>query len=96
MSVEFYRGSPGNLDSRTLSRKTLSRWTRRMSGRVGGVRGTKLSFHDFQAAWFQPASLDPKIAIWFGSPINREAPSDISRREGLGRIARLTKGRFEK
>ena len=31
MSVGFYRGSPGNLDSRTLSRKTLSRWTGRKS-----------------------------------------------------------------
>ena len=27
MPVEFYRGSPGKFDSRTLSRKTLSRWT---------------------------------------------------------------------
>ena len=27
--VEFDRGSPGNLDSRTLSRETLSRWTGR-------------------------------------------------------------------
>ena len=27
MSVEFDRGSPGNFDSMTLSRKTLSRWT---------------------------------------------------------------------
>ena len=30
MSVEFYRGSPGKFDSRTLSRETLSRWTGRM------------------------------------------------------------------
>ena len=30
MSVEFYRGSPGKFDSRTLSRKTLSRWTGRI------------------------------------------------------------------
>ena len=29
MSVEFYRESPGKFDSRTLSRKTLSRWTGR-------------------------------------------------------------------
>ena len=29
MSVEFDRGSPGKLDSRTLSRTTLSRWTGR-------------------------------------------------------------------
>ena len=29
MSVEFYRGSPGKFDSRTPSRKTLSRWTGR-------------------------------------------------------------------
>ena len=30
MSVEFYRGSPGKFDSRTLNRKTLSRWTGRI------------------------------------------------------------------
>ena len=29
MSVEFYRGSPGKFDSRTLNRKTLNRWTGR-------------------------------------------------------------------
>ena len=29
MSVEFHRESPGKFDSRTLSRKTLSRWTGR-------------------------------------------------------------------
>ena len=29
MSVELYRGSPGKFDSRTLSRKTLNRWTGR-------------------------------------------------------------------
>ena len=33
MSVEFYRGSPGKFDSRTLSRKTLSRWTGRTRAR---------------------------------------------------------------
>ena len=27
MSVEFYRESPGKFESRTLSRKTLNRWT---------------------------------------------------------------------
>ena len=26
MSVEFDRGSPGKFDSRTLNRKTFSRW----------------------------------------------------------------------
>ena len=31
MSVEIRRESPGKLDSRTLSRKTLSRWTGRIS-----------------------------------------------------------------
>ena len=31
MSVEFYRGSPGEFDSRTLSRKTLNRWTGRIT-----------------------------------------------------------------
>ena len=31
MPVEFDRGSPGELDSRTLSRETLSRWTGRSS-----------------------------------------------------------------
>ena len=30
MSVESFRESPGKFDSRTLSRKTLSRWTGRM------------------------------------------------------------------
>ena len=29
MPVEFDRGSPGKFDSRTLNRKTLSRWTGR-------------------------------------------------------------------
>ena len=29
MSVEIYRESPGKFDSRTLNRKTLSRWTGR-------------------------------------------------------------------
>ena len=32
MSIEFDRGSPGNLDSRTLHRKVISRWTRRIHG----------------------------------------------------------------
>ena len=31
MSVESYRESPGEFDSRTLSRETLSRWTGRMA-----------------------------------------------------------------
>ena len=31
MSVEFDRGSPGKFDSRTLNRKTLSRWTGRIT-----------------------------------------------------------------
>ena len=30
MSMESYRESPGKFDSRTLSRKTLSRWTGRI------------------------------------------------------------------
>ena len=30
MSVEFYRGTPGKFDSRTLNRKTLNRWTGRI------------------------------------------------------------------
>ena len=29
MSVEFYRESPEKFDSRTLNRKTLTRWTGR-------------------------------------------------------------------
>ena len=29
MSVDFYRGSPGKFDSRTLNRTTLNRWTGR-------------------------------------------------------------------
>ena len=36
MSVEFYRESPGKFDSRTLSRKTLNRWTGRMKGPTAG------------------------------------------------------------
>ena len=31
MPVEFDRGSPGKFDSRTLNRKTLSRWTGRIT-----------------------------------------------------------------
>ena len=31
MSVEFYGGSPGKLDSRALNRETLSRWTGRIT-----------------------------------------------------------------
>ena len=30
-SVEFHRGSPGKLDSRTVNRKTLNRWPARPS-----------------------------------------------------------------
>ena len=29
MPVEFYKGSPGKFDPRTLNRKTLTRWTGR-------------------------------------------------------------------
>ena len=35
MPIEFDRGSPGKFDSRTLSRKTLSRWTGRKCATVG-------------------------------------------------------------
>ena len=39
MSIEFYRGSPGKFDSRTLSRETLSRWTGNTSrGRLRGIK----------------------------------------------------------
>ena len=34
MSVELYRESPGKFDSRTPSRKTLNRWTGRISSSV--------------------------------------------------------------
>ena len=34
MSVEFYREPPGKFDSRTLSRKTLNRWTGRVHTRT--------------------------------------------------------------
>ena len=44
MSVEFYRGSPGKFDSRTLSRETLRRWT----GRSDGV--WKVAEHAFEAS----------------------------------------------
>ena len=34
MSVELYRESPGKFDSRTLSRKTLHRWTGRSTFQI--------------------------------------------------------------
>ena len=34
MSVEFDRGSPGKIASRTLSRETLSRWTGRTTVKI--------------------------------------------------------------
>ena len=37
MSVEFYRGSPGKFDSRTLNRTTLNRWTGRTASQGIGV-----------------------------------------------------------
>ena len=50
MSVEFYRGSPGKFDSRTLSRKTLSRWTGRTASFVAyalrRVKDEHTSLHD--------------------------------------------------
>ena len=36
MSVEFYRGSPGKFDSRTLNRNTLNSWTGRTQVNFGG------------------------------------------------------------
>ena len=41
MSVEFYRGSPGKFDSRTLSRKTLSRWTGRSKSNANNDNNQK-------------------------------------------------------
>ena len=38
ISVKFHRGSPGKFDSRTLNRKTLSRWT----GRSGALEAPNL------------------------------------------------------
>ena len=38
MSVEIYRESPGKIDSRTLNRETLSRWTGRMIPRAGRTK----------------------------------------------------------
>ena len=35
MSVEFYRGSPGKFDPRTLNRTTVSRWTGRIEHLCG-------------------------------------------------------------
>ena len=37
MSVEFDRESPGKFDSRTLKRKTLSRWTGRSSNNSNSI-----------------------------------------------------------
>ena len=51
MSVEFYRGSPGKFDSRTLNRKTLSRWTGR-----NGVNANVMLF-DRGAFWVLPLEM---------------------------------------
>ena len=45
MSVEFYRESPGKFDSRTLDRKTLSRWTGRKGMYLFGARREPLVPH---------------------------------------------------
>ena len=41
MSVESYRESPGKFDSRTLSRKTPSRWTGRILEDCQRARGAR-------------------------------------------------------
>ena len=48
MSTEFYRGSPGKFDSRTLNRKTLSRWTERISQKVVGVNMVLAEYNQIQ------------------------------------------------
>ena len=77
MSVEFDRESPGKIDSRTLNRKTLSRWTGRkqnlprasvyryMRGKIAG--GTVSLNSRFQTVLFQQcsANLSPPP---FGAP----------------------------
>ena len=63
MSVEFYRGSPGKFDSRTLSRKTLSRWTGRRS------RGTHGSL-------VEPESLGGSLPTWELSPFVFQLPQE--------------------
>ena len=47
MSIEFDRGSPGKFDSRTLSRKTPSRWTGRSISGSSGDREIPLLLMSF-------------------------------------------------
>ena len=70
MSVEFYRGSPGKFDSRTLNRKTLNRWTGRTASchsfkprsfkatrsesRVNAVPNLNMPYESFKSQWVGP------------------------------------------
>ena len=46
MSVEMYRESPGKFDSRTLNRKTLSRWTGRIRESIEVRESTRVVLGD--------------------------------------------------
>ena len=46
MSVEFDRESPGEIDSKTLNRKTLSRWTGRNSDWMDSMYKLLSTHHD--------------------------------------------------
>ena len=48
MSVEFYRESPGKFGSRTLSRKTLSRWTGRKNNIDYGRKTITIKHHSLK------------------------------------------------
>ena len=63
MSVEFYRESPGKFGSRTLNRKTLSRWTGRTTlimTIIIIIIASTVSFHNFKSQNFKLSVSNPK------------------------------------
>ena len=64
MSVYFYRESPGKLDLRTLSRKTLNRWT----GRIVHVWG--LLVFQFEGVSTNQGNVSNKQQFQLGQHLN--------------------------
>ena len=78
MSVEYYRESPGKFDSRTLSRKSLSRWTGRIP-RASFSRGV-LSSQTPVRLFVIPKIVRPRI---FESELSKElSDQELSRWTG--------------
>ena len=80
MSVEFDRESPGKFDSRTLNRKTLSRWTGRrlcipnLRTQILGFYALVLGVRLYQREQFTP------------SPPTKSFPTKSPRVELSGRL----------